>query len=214
VASITKRPRRSATGKAVCGVKTPDRSQSKWREVHFAGEHMRDAWGGRRTVSGLTTGPWRVNGGAPFTHRARGLPGRIAVRARTFVRVSTNDSFSGRLAEDGGGVQNRAHEVRHDIFPKAVPEAGSQTDPAGPLALDAALRSGSARDSRAVNGDPPFTRFDQSLDPVGGSPTSTRGSRVLPSRRAARTGWGFARWPASDPGRLGAALPLPSLAAL
>lgn len=45
-----------------------------------------------------------------------------------------------------------------------------------------------------MNGDPPFTCFH--IDPVGGSPTSTRGSRVLHGRRAARNGWGFVRPPA------------------
>ena len=39
---------------------------------------------------------------------------------------------------------------------------------------------GSTRDSRVVNGDPPFTR--SKIDPAGGSPTSTRGSRALPGK--------------------------------
>ena len=44
--------------------------------------------------------------------------------------------------------------------------------------LPNAIFPGSTRVPRVVNGVPPFTR--STLYPVGGSPTSTRGSRVLP----------------------------------
>lgn len=58
------------------------------------------------------------------------------------IRVCQDDFCAGYLAEDGAGVQNRANEVRHYFFSKAVPEAGSQTDSAGSLPLDAALSRG------------------------------------------------------------------------